>query len=37
MSAEKEQTISLWGHQHLRYLKGYRRATYITLLTSGRL
>ena len=25
------------GQRHLRYLKEYRRATYITLLTSGRL
>ena len=35
--AEKEQTIGVWGQRHLRYLKEYRRATYITLLTSGRL
>ena len=34
---EKEQTIGVWGQRHLRYLKEYRRATYITLLTSGRL
>lgn len=34
---EKEQPIGLWGQRHLRYLKEYRRATYITLLTSGRL
>ena len=37
LPTEKEQPIGLWGKQHLRYLKGYRRATYITLLTSGRL
>ena len=37
LSAEKEQPIGLWGQRHLRYLKEYRRATYITLLTSGRL
>ena len=34
---EKKQPIGLWGQRHLRYLKEYRRATYITLLTSGRL
>ena len=34
---EKEQPIGVWGQRHLRYLKEYRRATYITLLTSGRL
>ncbi len=37
LPAEREQTIGLWGQRHLRYLKEYRRATYITLLTSGRL
>lgn len=35
--AENEQPIGVWGQRHLRYLKEYRRATYITLLTSGRL
>lgn len=34
---KKEQPIGLWGQRHLRYLKEYRRVTYITLLTSGRL
>ena len=34
---EKEQPIGVWGQRHLRYLKEYRRATYITLFTSGRL
>lgn len=34
---EKEQPLGVWGQRHLRYLKEYRRATYITLLTSGRL
>ena len=34
---EKEQTIGIWGERHLRYLKQYRRGTYISLLTSGRL
>lgn len=35
--AKNEQPIGVWGQRHLRYLKEYRRATYITLLTSGRL
>ena len=35
--AEKEQPIGVWGQRHLRYLKEYRRSTYTTLLTSGRL
>ena len=35
--AENEQPIGIWGQRHLRYLKEYRRAAYITLLTSGRL
>ena len=34
---EKEQSIGVWGQRHLWYLKEYRRATYITLFTSGRL
>lgn len=33
----KEQNVDLWGQRHLRYLKEYRRSTYTTLLTSGRL
>lgn len=37
LSAEKEQSICLWGQRHLRYLKEHRRNTYTTLLTSGRL
>ena len=37
LPAEKEQPIGLWGQRHLRCLKEYRRATYITLFTSGRL
>lgn len=35
LPTEKEQPIGLWGQRHLQYLKEYRRATYITLLTSG--
>lgn len=34
---KKKQPIGVWGQRHLLYLKEYRRATYITLLTSGRL
>lgn len=37
LPAEKEQSIGLWGQRHLQYLKEYCRATYVTLLTSGRL
>ena len=38
LPAEKEnKPIGLWGQRHLRYLKEYRRSTYTTLLTSGRL
>ena len=37
LPAEKEQPIGLWGQRHLRYLKEYRRSTYTTLLTSGKL
>lgn len=37
LPAEKEHPIGVWGQRHLRYLKEYRRAAYITLLTSGRL
>ena len=34
---KKEQPIGVWGERHLRYLKEYRKSTYINLLTSGRL
>ena len=37
LPSEKEQPFGLWRQRHLRYLKEYRRATYIALLTSGRL
>lgn len=37
LPTEKEQSIGLFGKRHLRYLKEYRRITYINLLTSGRL
>lgn len=36
--AEKEnKSIGLWGHRHKRYLQEHKRATYTTLLTSGKL
>ena len=34
---EKEQTIGLFGRQHLDYLKQCRKVTYTNLLTSGRI
>lgn len=34
---EKPQFIGVWGQYHHRYLKENRRATYATLLTSGKL
>ena len=34
---EKGKPIGIWGQRHKRYLKEYRKATYTTLLTSGRL
>lgn len=37
LPAEKEISIGVWGQRHLRYLKEYRRITYLNLLTSGRL
>lgn len=37
LPAEEEQPIGVWGQRHLRYLKEYRRGTYINLLTSGKL
>lgn len=37
LPVEEEQPIGVWGQRHLRYLKEYRRGTYINLLTSGRL
>lgn len=37
LPTEKETAIGIWGQRHLRYLKEYRRVTYINLLTSGRL
>ena len=37
LPAEKEHHIGVWGQRHLRYLKEYRRVTYLNLFTSGRL
>lgn len=35
---EKEtQPIGIWGQRHKRYLREHKRATYTTLLTSGKL
>ena len=34
---EEQRPISVWGQRHRRYLKEHRRATYATLLTSGKL
>ena len=33
----EEIHIGIWGHRRLEYLKKYRRGTYTTLLTSGKL
>lgn len=37
LPAEEVKPIGVWGQRHLRYLKEYRRITYLNLLTSGRL
>lgn len=34
---EEAVHIGIWGQHHRRYLKEHRRATYATLLTSGKL
>lgn len=34
---EKTKPIGIWGQRHRRYLQEYKRATYTTLLTSGKL
>ena len=34
---EEQQPIGVWGQRHWRYLKEHRRASYATLLTSGKL
>lgn len=37
LSAKEEKPIGIWGQRHKRYLKEHRKATYTTLLTSGKL
>ena len=37
LPTDEERPIGVWGQRHRRYLKEHRRATYATLLTSGRL
>lgn len=38
LPAEKEnKPIGVWGQRHKRYLREHKRATYIKLLTSGKL
>lgn len=34
---EEVKPIGVWGQRHKRYLKEHKRATYTTLLTSGKL
>jgi CRISPR/Cas system-associated endonuclease Cas1 len=34
---EEEKPIGIWGQRYKRYLKEHRKATYTTLLTSGKL
>ncbi len=34
---EEEKTIGIWGQRHKHFLKEHRKATYTTLLTSGKL
>ena len=34
---EAETSIGIWGQRHKRYLKEHKKATYTTLLTSGKL
>ena len=34
---EEQQPIGVWGQRHRCYLKEHRRASYATLLTSGKL
>ena len=37
LPAEEEKPIGVYGQRHKRYLKEHRKATYTTLLTSGKL
>ncbi len=34
---EEKKPIRIWGQRHKRYLQEHRKATYTTLLTSGKL
>ncbi len=34
---KEERYIGVWGQRHRRYLKGYRKTLYASLLTSGKL
>lgn len=35
--SDGQQTIGVWGQRHLRYIQEHRRATYISLKTTGKL
>ena len=37
LRTEEVKPIGVWGQRHLRYLKEYRRITYLNLLTSDKL
>ena len=37
LPAEENKPIGIWGQRHLQYLKEFRKNTYTTLLTSGKL
>lgn len=37
LPAEETKPIGIYGQRHLRYLKEYRKITYLNLLTSGKL
>ncbi len=37
LPSEEEKPIGIWGQRHKRYLKEHRKATYTTLVTSGKL
>lgn len=34
---DENKSIGVWGQQHLRYIRRYKRLLYINLLTSGKL
>lgn len=35
--SDGQQRIGVWGQRHLRYIQEHRRATYISLKTTGKL